>query len=164
MAELTALDVIRRWWTWVMTARSALADYLQERHILATVGPTCGSNGIDRPVPAYGAARTARAGTSTGRASGAVLSRTEWTPAEDRLVRRPHQRAAGEETLKPMSMKKSTSLRLNPETHVRLRELAREIGVSQVALVRTLAFATREEYARCEQRRLAAPPPPCDEP
>ena len=49
-----------------------------------------------------------------------------------------------------------TTLRLHPETHKRLRDLAREIGTSQVKLVRTLAFATPEEYAECERRRLAA--------
>ena len=51
---------------------------------------------------------------------------------------------------------KGTSIRLHPETHTRLRDLAREIGISQVRLLRALAFATPTDYAKCERRRLAA--------
>ena len=57
-----------------------------------------------------------------------------------------------------------TQVRMNPETHARMRTLARDVGVTQVALVRALSFATPKEYALCEQRRLAELSPPTDEP
>ncbi len=47
------------------------------------------------------------------------------------------------------------SIRMNKETRDRLRELARRTGMSQVTVVRALAFATAEELARCEKRRLS---------
>ena len=47
-----------------------------------------------------------------------------------------------------------TQVRISPETHTRIRTFAKSMGVSQVALLRTLSFATAAEYVACEQRRL----------
>ena len=47
------------------------------------------------------------------------------------------------------------SIRMNKETRDRLRELARRTGMSQVTVVRALAFATAEESAMCAKRRLS---------
>ena len=52
---------------------------------------------------------------------------------------------------------KVTQVRMNPETHARFRDLASKLGVSQIALLRTLSFATAEEFMTCEQRRLDGP-------
>ena len=54
---------------------------------------------------------------------------------------------------------KATSIRVDAETHKRLHDLAKQIGVSQVALVRRLVFATPAEYAEFERRRITAGTP-----
>ena len=45
-------------------------------------------------------------------------------------------------------------IRTDELTHGRLRSLAKEIGVSQTALLRALTFANPEDYLRFERRRL----------
>ena len=51
---------------------------------------------------------------------------------------------------------KATSIRVDPETHKRLHDLAKQIGVSQVAVVKRLVFATPAEYVEFERRRITA--------
>ena len=50
----------------------------------------------------------------------------------------------------------TATVRIHVESRDRLKLLARQVGVSQIALIRALAFATREDFRRCENRRLQA--------
>ena len=47
-----------------------------------------------------------------------------------------------------------TQIRMKAETHARFKALADRVGVPQTLLLRTLSYATPEEYLKCEQRRL----------
>ena len=49
-----------------------------------------------------------------------------------------------------------TTIRMDAETHARLRDLAARTGISQIRLLRALSFSSPEDYSRCEKRRLAA--------
>ena len=53
------------------------------------------------------------------------------------------------------STKGGTQVRMSRETHDRFRALARKLGLSQIRLLRTLSFATPDDYMKCEARRLA---------
>ena len=58
-------------------------------------------------------------------------------------------------TTKKTTTTKTTVVRMSPETHARMRALALEVGVSQIRLVHTLSFATRDDYMECERRRVS---------
>ena len=50
---------------------------------------------------------------------------------------------------------KYTRIRMERDTHDRVRKLARAVGVSQMKLLRALSFATRDDYLEFERRRIA---------
>ena len=52
------------------------------------------------------------------------------------------------------SKQDGTQIRMKAETHARFRALADRVGVPQTLLLRTLSYATPEDYVKCEQRRL----------
>ena len=53
-------------------------------------------------------------------------------------------------------MPETVTIRIHPETRERLKRLAREVGVSQINVIRALAFATAADFRRLESKRLQA--------
>ena len=49
-----------------------------------------------------------------------------------------------------------TQIRMDAETHARMKTLADRVGRSQVKLLRTLSFADQKVYTECEKLRLDA--------
>ncbi len=49
-----------------------------------------------------------------------------------------------------------TQIRMDAETHARMKALADRVGLSQVKLLRTLSFADENVYTKCMKLRLDA--------
>ena len=55
-----------------------------------------------------------------------------------------------------MTDPKTVTIRIHPETRDKLKVLSRDVGVSVISLLRALAYSTRDDFRRCENRRLQA--------
>lgn len=53
-------------------------------------------------------------------------------------------------------MTDTVTIRIEADTRERLKALARDVGVSQIKLIRALSFASRDDFRRLENRRLQA--------